>query len=158
MPSKIDTALQEKLHVPGDWPLNVEVEFSQEPPANELEALGLQHDGLMAWGLLSRQRIEGLALIPEVVAIRLSNRPAPAPAKGKPRIGANLQLELLEENRDEFHVAVRFSGPVKSPADFPDLTIHMGMGTGRLNRKQVQELAQRDDVVSIDSIPQVHTF
>jgi hypothetical protein len=158
MPAKIDSALQKELRGPEDAMFNVEIEFSRQPPAHELDALGLQHEGLLAWGRLSRLRIQGLEQVPEVVKIRPSSRPAPETGRGKAQIGGRLEMEMEEESKDEFYVAVRFRGPVKSATDFPFLSVQLDVGTGVLTREQIQELAQREDVVSIDSIPPSKLF
>jgi hypothetical protein len=152
MPTKIDPALQKELRSPEDATLNVEIEFSRQPAADELDAMGLQHEGLVAWGRMSRRKIQALENVPEVVAIRASKRVAPESGPRKAQIGARLQMEMAAEGKHQFYVAVRFRGPV-DVSDFPSLSVHLDVGTGMLTREQIQELAQRQDVVSIDSIP-----
>jgi len=139
---------------PEDWLYVVEIELSQPPADADLEALGLNCEGSLVWGRLSRSRIEALAQVPQVLAIRLSDRPAPASsAPAEAVIGAPLQMELLDANRATFHVGVVFRAPVRSASDFPSLSVHLDTGSGMLTREQVYELARREDVVKIDLIP-----
>jgi hypothetical protein len=149
---KFAPALQSKLDA-GEGLLNVEIEFSEPPPANEVDVLGLQREGKQAWGWMNRDRIAALASIPQVASVRLSSRPTPAPPREPGgQIGTKLQLDMLLESEDSFRVSVTFREPVKDPGQFPDLAIFSDVGTGALTREQIQELARRDDVLSIEAL------
>lgn len=152
MSPKFDRALQEKLDS-GEGLLNVEIEFAELPPQNELGALGLQHEGKKAWGWMNRDRVEALAKVPQVNLVRLSKRPTPAPPREPGgQIGTKLQLDLLLESQDSFRVSVTFREPVRHPEQYPNLAIFSDVGTGTLTREQIQELARRDDVLSIETL------
>jgi hypothetical protein len=152
MSPKFDPALRNKLET-GEQLLNIEIDFAEPPPANEVDALGLQHEGKKAWGWMNRDRIEALAKVPQVSSVRLSNRPTPPPPpEPGGQIGTKLQLDMMLESKNSFQVSVRFREPVKDPALFPDLAIFTDVGTGTLTREQIQKLARRDDVLSIEAM------
>jgi hypothetical protein len=46
---------------------------------------------------------------------------------------------------------VMFRGAAPEGLGIPGLTIYSDVATGTVNRRQIEELAQRDDVVTIES-------
>ena len=160
MSTKIDPALQEKLSA-GIDPLTVEIEFSQLPSAKELQALGLQTDGKIAWGRVSREKILAIASLTQTRTIRLSDRlvaPSPSVAPDS-RLGPRLQQALNDAERKTFDVIVTFRGTSPSLPPIEGLAVHLDMGNGRLSREAVLKLAEQDDVVSIELSPEyeLHT-
>ena len=153
MSAEIDPALADKLRRRPTAPIEVELEFTQAPPAGQLETLGLESEGLIAWGPLTTEKIEAIASIPQVKAIRLSRRPTRASPSGSPqsRIGMKLRLEMEDRNQREFNVTVVFRAPLAPGSEIAGLSIHEDMGSGRLTREQITALAARDDVLSIES-------
>ena len=155
MPANIDPALQEKLNAGVD-PLAVEIEFSQPPSARELQTLGLQTDGKIAWGRLSREKILAIASLQQTRVIRLSSRSVPTspPVQPSSRVGPRLQQALKDPERKTFDVIVTFRRPSPALPPIPGLTVHRDMGNGRLSREAVSKLAEQDDVVSIELSPE----
>lgn len=157
MSGKIDPAVLAQLNS-GQESLNVEVRFSQAPPPAQLQALGLKQEGTLAWGLLSREKIEALGTIDQVVSIRLSKRPVEArPAVPREsRLGPELRLALQHAERDKFDVVVSFRRPQKSAPPIEGLSVHLDMGNGWLSRQAIAELAENDEVLRIELVPEMH--
>ncbi len=71
-------SLKEKMNLrSGSTELPVEIEFASEPPAGALDGLPLQREGHLAWGTLQADTIRSIATVPQVRAIRDSQRPLP---------------------------------------------------------------------------------
>jgi hypothetical protein len=156
---RIDPALAEKIKS-GVPEINVEVEFSTAPPAGQLQALGLKGEGNVAWGLLSRDKIQAIAAVPQVVAIRLSQRPA-EPKTVRPageRIRPALALELQLKPNERHHVLVTFQRPPQNLPDLKDLAVQGTSGDGQLSRQEIETLARCDDVLKIDLFPEVKLY
>jgi hypothetical protein len=158
MAASIDGALAEKIK--GGVPeINVEIQFSTPPPAAQLQALGLKGQGNLAWGLLSREKIQAIATVPQVVAIRLSRRPAePKVTSAEQRIGPDLALDLQMRPQDRHHVIVTFRHPPKALPAIKDLSVHGTSGDGHLSREEIEALAKHDDVLRIELFPEVKLF
>ncbi|HKF20729.1 MAG TPA: hypothetical protein VKE93_04125 [Candidatus Angelobacter sp.] len=157
MPEKVDPKILAKLKA-GQESLNVEVQFSEPPPSGQLESMGLEQEGSLAWGVLNRERIEAFAKIAQVVSIRLSNRPVASRAAVTPesRIGPHLQLALSHSDRQIFDIVVSFRRPQKSTPPIEGLSVHLDMGDGRLTREAIARLAGNDEVVRIELVPEMH--
>lgn len=157
MASKIDPAVLARLKS-GQDSLNVEVQFSEPPPAGQVEAMGLKREGNLAWGTLNKERIEGLASVPQVVSVRLSKRPAEprAVVPRESRIGRELQLAMEHKDRQVFDVVVSFRRPQKSTPPIEGLSVHLDMGDGRLTREGIARLADNDEVLRIELVPEMH--
>lgn len=157
MSGKIDPAVLAQL-TSGQESLNVEVRFFQPPPPAQLQAMGLKHEGTVAWGVLSRERIEALGTVDQVVSIRLSDRPVePRPAVPRElRLGPELRLALQHRDRDMFDVVVSFRRPQKSTPPIEGLSVHLDMGNGWLSRQAIAELAENDEVLRIELVPEMH--
>jgi hypothetical protein len=155
MAAKIESDLQDELKRHPPWPIQVEIEFSELPPPGQLEKLGLKLEGQVAWGTLNAERIEAIATLPQVTAIRRSQRPTtPVSQTPEERLGITLKRALQDEDRQEFDVIVTFRGPVND-VEMPGLSVHLAMGNGRLRREQIMDLAKRDEVQSIDLSPKM---
>jgi hypothetical protein len=157
MAAKVDPEVLTKLKS-GQEALNVEVQFSEPPLTGQVEAMGLKQEGNLAWGMLNRERIEALAKIGQVVSIRLSKRPV-APKAAVPResrIGRELQLAMERKDRQVFDVVVSFRRPQKSAPPIEGLSVHLDMGNGRLTRESITRLADNDEVLRIELVPEMH--
>src|SRR5438309_1657551 len=129
MPAEIEPAVKDLLKGSPSQPIEVEIDFHEMPPPGQLEALGLQWQGNAAWGLLAAAKIQAIASLPQVRAIRRSTHPpSPAPARAAAsrspdsRIGPRLGSELRDPNRQEFLVTVQFSAPPPSELDLPGMS------------------------------------
>src|SRR5437764_675738 len=106
MAAEIEPALEGLLKGHPGQPIEVEIEFSEMPPPGQLEALGLQSQGNAAWGSLAAAKIQAIASLPQVRAIRRSIHP-PTPAQARPatapdsKIGPMLFAELRDPNHHE---------------------------------------------------------
>ncbi|SRR6266481_4493234 len=159
MAGSIDTALAEKIKS-GVPEINVEIQFSAAPPAGQLEALGLKVQGNLAWGMLSREKIQAIATAAQVVAIRLSQRPVEpkaAPPAGQ-RIGPSLALDMKIKPHDRHHVIITFRRPPKALPAMKGLSVHGTSGDGHLSREEIEALAKHDDVLKIELFPEVKLF
>jgi hypothetical protein len=156
MSAKIDPAVLARLKS-GQESLNVEIRFSQPPPPGQVEAMGLKRERNLAWGVLNSGRIEALARVPQVISIRLSDRPAePRPAVPREsRIGPQLQFALQHKERQVFDIVVSFRRPQKSPP-IEGLSVDLDMGSGRLTREAIAKLADNDEVLRIELVPEMH--
>lgn len=136
--------------------LSVEIEFSQTPSAKELQTLGLQTDGKIAWGRISREKILAIASLPQTRTIRLSDRSVAAspPVPSESKLGPRLQQALKDVGRKSFDVIVTFRRSAPSLSPIEGLSVHLDMGNGRLSREAVLKLANEDDVVSIELSPE----
>lgn len=157
MSQKIDPAVLAQLKS-GQESVNVEVQFSQPPPPAQLQAMGLKQEGALAWGVLSRGKIEALGSIDQVVSIRLSERPVEprAPVPRESRLGPELQLALRHADRQMFDVVVSFRRPQKSAPPIEGLSVHLDMGNGWLSRQAIAQLAENDEVLRIELVPEMH--
>jgi hypothetical protein len=157
MSGKIDPAVLEKLKS-GQESLNVEVRFSEPLPPGQAEALGLKQEGNSAWGVLSREKIEALGKIAQVVSINLSNRPVEprASVPRESRIGPELQIALHDAGRQLFDVIVSFRRPQESAPNIEGLSVQLDMGHGRLTRQAINQLAESDEVLRIELMPEMH--
>jgi len=153
MAAEIEPALQELLKSNPSRPIEVEIEFTEMPPAGQLEALGLQFQGNTAWGSLPAAKIASIASFPQVRAIRRSTRPGRTEAPRSPasKIGLRLLNDLTDLDRQEFLVTVMFRGPVPPDLKIPGLASYTDVAVGTLNRRQIEELTHRDDVISIEA-------
>src|SRR5262249_27579885 len=121
---------------------------------------GLKGEGTVAWGLLSREKIQAIETVPQVVAMRLSQRPA-EPKTAAPageRIGPALALELQLKPNDRHHVIVTFRHPPQNLPALKDLAVHGTSGNGHLSRQEIETLAKRDDVLKIELFPEVKLY
>lgn len=157
MSQKIDPAVLAQLRS-GQESLNVEVRFSQAPAPAQLQALGLKQEGTLAWGVLSRERIEALGSIDQVLSIRLSNRPVEprAPVPRESRLGPALQIALRHTDRELFDVVVSFRRPQKFAPQIEGLSVDLDTGSGWLTRQAIAELAENDEVLRIELLPEMH--
>ena len=153
MAAEIDPALQDLLRGNVNRPIDVEIEFKEMPPAGQLEALGLESRGNLAWGSLPVAKIHMIASLPQVRAIRKSTHPArPIPPRSPAsKIGPRLAVDLSDPERQEFLVTVMFTGSPPPELDAPGMMRYPNMVIGRLNRKQIDELTHRDDVTLIEA-------
>lgn len=156
MSGKIDPAILAQLQS-GQESLNVEVRFSQPPPPGQLQAMGLKQEGTLAWGTLSRERIQALGQVDQVISIRPSGRPVEprAPVPRDSRLGPQLQVALRHQDRDIFDVVVSFRRVQKSAPPIEGLSVHLDMGNGRLSRQAIAQLAENDDVLRIELTPEM---
>lgn len=155
MAAAIDAALAEKIKG-GVSEINVEIQFSETPPAAQVQALGLKSRGNLAWGVLSREKIQAIATLPQVVTIRLSERPVkPGKALAEQRIGPGLAIAMQMKPHERHHVLVRFRHPPKALPALGDLSVRESSGDGHLSRQEIETLAKRDDVLTIELFPEV---
>jgi hypothetical protein len=153
--ASIDAALAEKIKR-GVPEINVEIQFSTPPPAAQLQSLGLKSQGNLAWGMLSREKIQAIATVPQVVAIRLSQRSAePKATSVEQRIGPGLALDLQVRPQGPHRVIVTFRQPPKTLPAIKDLSVRGTSGDGYLSREEIEALAKRDDVLTIELFPEV---
>jgi hypothetical protein len=156
--AKIDAALAERMKS-GVPEIKVEIQFSETPPAAQVQALGLKSEGKLAWGILSREKIEAIATVPQVVAIRLSERPfEPASTAPGQRIGPGLAIAMQMKPHDRHHVSVRFRRPPKALPPIENLAVHGSSGNGRLSTEEIEALARYDDVLTIELFPKEKLF
>jgi hypothetical protein len=154
----IDPALAEKLKA-GVPEINVEIQFSDTPPAPQMQALGLSSQGKLAWGVLSREKIQAIATVPQVVAIRLSERAVePRPPAARQRIGPGLAIAMQMKPHERHRVLVRFRRPPKALPKLQDFSVHESSGDGNLSRQEIEALASHDDVLTIELFPEVKLF
>jgi hypothetical protein len=154
MPAEIEPALREKLKGRPVDSIPVEIEFVELPLPGQLEKLGLHLEGYVAWGSLDYQRIELIAAMPQVRAVRLSHRPAEAgPSPGPPQIGLNLQSALDDPAVQEFSVVITFRSP--HPENVEGMTVQGSRASARLTREQLNEWLVRGDVLAIELSPTV---
>lgn len=157
MAAKIDPALAEKIKS-GASEINVEIQFSETPPSSQMQALGLTSRGNLAWGVLSREKIQAIATVPQVVAIRLSNRPVEVSRAPAQRIGPGLAIAMQMKPHERHHVLVRFRRPPKTLPALQDFSVHESSGDGHLSLNEIEALARHDDVLTIELFPEVKLF
>lgn len=154
MAANLDAALQEAIRS-GVLEMNVEIEFSVLPAAAQLEALGLKSEGHLAWGILSRDKVQAIASFPQVAAMRLSKRPAERRMEMGHRIGPRLTVAMQAKPQDKFDVLVRFRRPPEPPLQIEGFYIEQRSGKGLLSKQQIETLASHDDVLEIDLVPKM---
>lgn len=157
MTATIDPALAEKMKS-GISEINVEIEFSERPPLSQMQALGLKSEGNIAWGMLSREKIQAIATIPQVVAMRLSERAVESRKPPAQRIGPGLAMAIQMKPQERQRVLVRFQRPPKELPALGDLSVHGSSADGYLSPQEIEMLAKHDDVVTIELFPEVKLF
>src|SRR5262245_35303942 len=104
--------------------------------------------------MLSREKIQAVATVPQVVSIRLSQRPVQSkpPAAGE-RIEPGLAVEMQIKSQEPYHVIVTFRQPPKALPAMKDLSVHGLSGDGHLSREEIEALSKHDDVLKIELFP-----
>jgi hypothetical protein len=151
MPATIHPSLRAKLDARVLGPFDVVVDFAQLPSSSEIQALGLELDGVTARGRLSREQILAVASFPQVKSIALTDQPLPRqkPEPTGSKLGASLRHALEDKEKDEFDVIVTFHTPPQQVRGIEGLTVRHDMGFGRLTREAVLRLAESDEVAAI---------
>lgn len=157
MAATIDKALAEKIKS-GVPEINVEIQFSDTPPLSQLQALGLKSTGKLAWGMLSRDKVQALAAVPQVLAMRLSDRPVEVSRPPAQRIGPGLAIAIQMKPHERHRVLVRFRRPPRGLPALEDFSVHESSGDGYLSLQEIEALARHDDVLTIELFPEVKLF
>ena len=74
------------------------------------------------------------------------------------KLNLALQSAMRESEAQAFDVIVSFRRPPGEVPEAPALSVHGKMGDGRLDRQAIERLAARDDVLSIELMPELELY
>ena len=154
----LDPSLVRDLDSGAAGPFLILVAFRAAPPERELRSLGLQMgEAGQALGSLTAAAVRALAARPDVAAIvRLQEAAAPPASPDLAKLDPLLVTRLEEQPGGIHPVVVRFRQPPTR-----EVLDSLGLGgggspiaTGRLDRQGILRLAEREDVVRVEPMPE----